>query len=985
MIPLHFAIPIAWLLLVPGVVLTVLALRFSRVYLPPVRRRVSVVLRLALLALIVGALAQPEVQLPVHQLNVVFLVDASYSVGQPGVTASTNWIRQALQHIGPSDRAGVVVFGQNALVEQPLSHLQELPTLASTPKRGYTDIARAIRLGLAMLASSTGEKRLVLLSDGNENLGSAMKEAQIAVLSHVQISVVPIEQGPRTAIFVDQLTAPATLRQGERFAITATIQSTATAQGTLYLFSDGGLSAQEQVQLHPGTNTFRFTHAPETQGFHTFQVRLNVAQDPVSQDKTASAFSYVTGPPRILLVEGKAGEGQAVQKALAAAGMIIQVVQPSGIPTDLADLRSYDSVVLVNVPATALAPSEMDELKLYVQNLGGGLVTIGGDHSYGPGQYEQTTLDELLPVSSQVKPRKNLPSTAVVFIIESLENSLGVDISKEAAKAAIGFLTSNDQVAVNDANGRWTVPLQAVTNRQAIDAKIDGMDPGDPSSYVTAFRQSLTVLQQATAKVKHIILIGDGDAYDNYQPILQQITKAGITVSVVGTNVQPSDLARLQQIAQWGHGRYYDGNDPFDIPQLLVKETQVVARPAIVQQTLTPTVAGNSPVLQGVVFTHMPPLQGYVATTLKGAAEQLMVSPEGDPLLARWQFGLGHVVSWTSDSGERWATHWVSWSQWVPFWSRVVQASFPSNLDQNVQVSLHAQNGQLRITVDSMKADQTFQNFLDTQAMVIGPTGQQEMVHLQQTAPGRYEGAIAATQSGAYLLQIVQKNAHGQVVGTKPTGYAVGYSPEYRDVKANLPLLESLVHVTAGKVLVNPHEAFRHDLQAAERATSLWPWLLLLAPFLLLADVAVRRLRVSPLALLAKLRGTDRRSATAEVFGAQQLRKQPASGGKRTVHSVEQVLAARAQRGSERRTEGQEEVAHAAVTLASRLQQQRERGEHGLDRNSALANRRGDKLDKLPVAPTGRHRTDITGSELREVGESIHSRLLRAKERQRER
>ncbi|MGI8913683.1 MAG: VWA domain-containing protein [Chloroflexota bacterium] len=916
---LQFAFPLALLLFLLLAACSVLLSRFSRMYLPPARRRLSLALRLVLLALVTLAIAQPRIAVPENSLNVVFLVDASDSVGSSGVDQATAWIRQALGRLGAKDRAGVVVFGKDALVEEALTHSGQLPDLASAPVRSATDIGGAMRLGMAMLAGQGG-KRLILLSDGNENFGSAVDEARIAALSGVQVSVAPVQRAPHSSVYVERVTVPNTVRKGERFDITGNVQSTVAGQGTLFLFTDGALTSQQTITLHPGANAFDFSHGPAAQGFHTFSVHLETTADATPENKQASSFGYVSGEPRVLLVEGQAGVGADLQKALTSVGMQVDRTAPTGVPADLAQLRSYDSITLVNVPATDLPASLMQTLQLYVQNLGGGLVTIGGDKSYASGQYDGTPLDAMLPVSSLVKPRQNLPSTAVVFVIESLENSLGIDISKEAAKSAIANLSSADQIAVNDTSGGWAVPLQNVTDKAAINAKIDAMQPSDPSSYAPALKDAWQALLNSPAKTKHIILMGDGDAADTYQPLMQSIAAAGITTSVVGTNVQPSDLAVLQDIATAGKGRYYDGNDPFDIPQLLVKETQLVARPAIVEEAFKPVVVGSSPVLRGIDPATLPPLLGYVATTAKPTAQQILESGQQDPLLAQWQYGLGHVLSWTSDSGGRWAGNWVSWPQYAAFWSQVVRESLPSNVDQNLQVSVTPNAQGAHIMVDAVAADQSYRNFLTTRATVVNPNTTQSAVPLEQTAPGRYEGDFPTADQGTYLLQIVQTDSQGRVVALQPTGYAVDYSPEYRDNGTNMALLQKLPQMTGGSVLASADQAFQHDLRGASGLILLWPWLLLTALLLFLADVAVRRLRLSTRELRALLSRANRRVRLADNEGrlaGLRQRMLESRAQSKAPHTAEQVLTSRLRRPSHPTSEG------SLTSVAARLQEQR--------------------------------------------------------------
>ena len=126
-----------------------------------------------------------------------------------------------------------------------------------------------------------------------------------------------------------------------------------------------------------------------------------------------------------------------------------------------------------------------------------------------------------------------------------------------------------------------------------------------------------------------------------------------------------------------GNGRYYEGNDPFDLPQLVVKETQEVARAAIVEEDFKPLQVGASPIMEGVDASQFPSLRGYVSTTPKPSSQIVLVSKLGDPLLSEWQYGLGRVVAWTSDAKNRWSTDWVGSPDFNRFWAQNGEAHTP--------------------------------------------------------------------------------------------------------------------------------------------------------------------------------------------------------------------------------------------------------------------------------------------------------------------
>ena len=845
MLALHFLTPQAFALLALVPLVLFIAWK-SGVHMPKDRAIFSLSLRLAVVSLLVLAIASPRIVQRAETLSTVFLIDASDSVAGDQVNAELDWVRGALKHIGAKDQAGVVVFGQNALVEEPMSHMEDLPRLNSEPVKTRTDLGGAIRLGLALLPN-TSARRMVILSDGNENVNKAIDQARLAGAAGVQIDYVPVAKNDDPEVYVKQMQSPSTLREGEAFSVTVTVESNMDTSAKIRLLTDGAVSTEDTVQVRKGTNSYIFDHKPLDSGAHSFEASIEPAEDTVSENNQASAFSNVSGKPKVLIVEGTAGDGAALAKALESEGTHVETVNPSGMPSDLPTLRAYDTLVLANVPAPAITAAQMRIVKTYVQDLGGGLVVIGGDKSYGTGGYNKTPLEDVLPVTSEVAPRRNIPSTAVFFIIESLESNLGIDISREAAKASIQALSPLDEVGVSDGNQETAIPLQKVTNKPDLLAKVDALQMGDPASYKTFFDAAHKALLASDAKVKHIILLGDGDATDTYDDQIKSIANDKITVSVVGTNVLPQDLQLLQNIAQWGKGRYYDGNDPFDIPQLLLRETQLVAKPAIVEEQFQPLQTNVSPILNGIDTSKLPDLKGYVATTPKPTAQPILASAQGDPILSEWQYGLGRVVAWTSDTKGQWATDWIAWPQFATFWTQVIKRTLPGEIEQNLQTTIVAQGDKAQVTVDSQDADRQLQNFLTTKATIFAPGGADKSeVNLDQIAPGRYQGDFPANQEGTYLVQVTQANPQGQVVAAQSKGYVMPYSPEYQVLGTNVNLLQQIAAATGGRDLLDVSQAFNHDLAAAGGAQAIWQYLAAAALLLFLLDVASRRLRLAP-------------------------------------------------------------------------------------------------------------------------------------------
>jgi hypothetical protein len=433
-----------------------------------------------------------------------------------------------------------------------------------------------------------------------------------------------------------------------------------------------------------------------------------------------------------------------------------------------------------------------------------------------------------------------------VLIIESLESDIRVNISKEAAKGVINLLTPRDQVGISAGDGTLVIPMQHVTNKTAIDHQIDAMDPSDPASYNPDLINAEHVLLHTDAPIKHVILLGDGDAFDDYSAQVLKIAKENITVSAVATNSQSyQELGTMQQIANWGRGRFYRADDPTAIPQVLLKETQEAARRAIINEPFIPAIVGAHPIMTGL--RALPELDGYVATTPKPTAQMVLVSHKDDPVLAVWQYGLGRVAAWTSDALGLWTTPWLQWSKAPLWWANLVTWTLPSP-DSALNVNGQVVGGTGQLTVDlppgtSVGAGGQQQ----VQARIITPSLSQEIVTLQPTAPQRWEGSFPALEVGAYLLQVSWQAVAGNGQGsqlTATTGLVVPYSPEYRTMGTDTRFLTLLAHAGGG-ALLGPNDtaaAFAQNLPPVFSAVPITFLLLTLAALLLPIDIAARRL-----------------------------------------------------------------------------------------------------------------------------------------------
>ena len=873
-----FDAPLALLLLPPALAFTLLLHLAARRRLGVGRRRAALVVRTLVLGALVLAVAGFQVVLPVDRLATVFVVDLSDSVGNAGREEALEFVRASLKEMPDGDVAGIVAFGKEALVERLPAELREVDRIASTPVRGATDIGSALRLATALFPDDA-QKRIVLLSDGNDTTGSGQTEAALAAARGVQVETRVIGLEGRDEVLVERLQTPTSARLGEELEAVAEVRSSVAQPATIRLFADGAVVATQRLDLAAGLNRVTFRVKPTEPGFHVFRVVVEAARDTFSQNNRADSNTIVTGEPRILVVAGDPKVATELVGALKTEHQRVDTLVPEALPTDLPGLETYDSIVLVDVPKNRLQDRQLALLQVYVRDLGKGLVMVGGPHTYGAGGYAKTPLEESLPVDMGVRDRQKQPDVALIVVIDKsgsmdachcntfnagnpgggsqIEGVRKVDIGKEAILRAAAAMDARDELGVVafDSSAHWVVKTQPLGGIANLQADIAGISPEGQTNIFSGLDQAVQSLSTATATRRHIILLTDGwSSSGQYDDILKRMKAAGITLSTVGAGGGANPF--LEGLAKQGGGRFYDAINPASIPDIFLKETQQVSGQQIVEETFHPILTSSSPILRGL-DEGFPQLLGYNGTTAKPAAQTVLVTARDDPLLAQWQYGLGRSVAWTSDSTGRWARNWLAWKGFSRFFSQLVGWTLPGEETGGIEASFVQDGQSTTLRVESVDADGSPRDFYSTMAHIIRPDLTQTTVELHQVAPGVYEAALGPLDDGAYPMRISQTRPGSSALG-RNVGLVAPTAAEYRLLGVNQPFLATLRAATAGRAITAPLEPWAHDLATTSSFTQLWPLLLVLALLLWPLVIALRRVS------LGKRELRDARRAVAD-------------------------------------------------------------------------------------------------------------------------
>jgi len=810
----------------------------------------ALALRGALVVVLLVTLLRPTLPRWVDRLNVVFLLDHSDSVSLVARERAYRFVAEAVKHLKSGDRHEVIVFGEEAVVDQPLSNRPSVDRPKAVVSGRGTNIFQAMQLALATVTPGHAN-RLVMLTDGRQNAGNALAGAQAAKDARADIFYVPAPLTFTQEVVAEAMLLPQEVKYGEPFQAKVVAWSLKETQARLSLFRNGEFLGSQIVRLTAGKNVFAYRQALDQSGIHVYQAALDVEGDTIEDNNRAVGTVVVRGRPQVLLADRDRSHASSLAAALRSQNIEVTVVEPPGIPKDVAGLQKYDGVVLSNVSSLKLTRPQMAQIRDYVRDHGGGLMMIGGEESFGLGGYYRTPVEEALPVTMEVKQKVEIPSLAVVLSIDRSgsmamstdEKVTKLDLAKEAAHLVVDLLDERNEVGVMswDTEFIWDSPMRGARDKGAIHHDIATIKAGGGTDGYPALKESYQILFDRPALLKHVIFLSDGQmTRGDFAGLLRRMAKDKITVSTVAIG-KDADVQLMVDIAKWGKGRFYYTEDSQTIPRIFTLETQLASKASLVEQPFKPQLtAPNHEAMQDINWKAVPPLGGYVATTVKQNAELVLMSHQEDPVLATWRYGLGRAAAFTSDAKSKWGVLWLRWGDFNKFWAQLTRWTLRSGSRSDTTAIVQRIDQTGEVVVDAVDGKGEFINFLDSQIGVVAPNRERSVVDLEQIGPGRYRGRFPAPQEGVYLVGMAQRKAE-RVVGSQLAGLVVPYAQELRDLGVDETLLRELAELTGGSALQEPQDAFLKLRRRSRIAVEIWPWLVGIVALMMVPDIALRR------------------------------------------------------------------------------------------------------------------------------------------------
>lgn len=812
------------------------------------RKALTLALRSLVILFFILALSEVEMLDRGDTLAVFFAVDRSSSVPQDQQQYALAYVQEQLNQLPPEDKAGILFFGKEAAIQENPGESVTLPEYQALVDVEGTDIESA--LGLAMAAFQEGmQKRIVLLTDGNQTQGDAVSAAQRAKAAGIDIRILPLEYVYTQEILVEDVVLPPRIREKEPFTVKALVKAQEAGPGKLRLYENGELIAEEDVELQPGKNAYQFTREIDFSGVYNYEAQIEAANDKRPSNNRAQNSALIKGMPRILLIEAEPELGQFLVAALLSEGIQVDMRSPEETPVSIRELQVYDSIILSNVSSERIPPSQQRMIETAVRDLGIGLMMLGGPESFGAGGWQGSPIEDALPVSMDVKQRKIIPSGALALIMHSCEIPQGNYWSQEISEAALNVLGRNDYMgflrfSMQAGGPAWLFPLAKVGSKREMKSKIQNLrfnDIGDMPSFDNTLQMAYDSLVEVETNVKHIVLLSDGDPAQPTQSLVDKIIEAGITISTVCIAPHsPRDTGVMEELAEYCKGKFYHVKNNKNLPKIFIKEASTIRRNMLVEETFTPRLRQMSEAILGFE-SGFPPLDGYVVAGFKDQAETVLTSDKEDPLLAHWRYGLGKTAAFTSGPKARWANNWLGWDQYAKFWGQLVRWTLRSTEDENFIVQTSVEGDRVRIAIDAMTEDGEFLNNLDFSGAVLNPALESVPVDIRQTQPGRYEAELSAKEAGSYLMNLSFEQKSEEFEGRLTAGISVPYSPEHSTTKQNDVVLKQLQELSGNPFLGPDQSIFDHNLEATGDIKPLWPLLIALAIVFFFFDIAVRR------------------------------------------------------------------------------------------------------------------------------------------------
>ena len=839
-----------WLLLLPPLILTFRWLPGGR-FLRVVHFLVAVV--------VVAALARIEIRLDSNRGHLIVVCDRSDSM-PPKNDARLKETIEILEKTRPAgSKLAVVGFGRNVTVERGMAE-GEFGGFTGAVDPSGSRLPDALRTALA-LVETDASARVLVVSDGLTDASRLEASANEAAARQIPVDFRHMSRSRAGDVAIERFDLPQTAASRESYLLSAWVTSDRDREVKYTLRREGAVLAEGTRQLHPGRNRLTFRDIAADAGIREYELAVEVAGDGTPENNRGRAVVSVSGPKPILHVsEGTARLGTILREG----GLDVETItgeklQTSGISLGL--LGRYSAVILENVSTQRLGTLGMETLAQWTTQAGNGLWITGGRNSYAVGGYYRSPLDEIMPLSMELRKEHRKVAVAMVVVLDRSGSmampvaggKCKMDLANEGTAEVYKMLTPLDEFAciAVDSSPHVVVPLSPVDAAKSARSKILSIESMGGGIYVyEGLKGGVRELKKASAGVRHIILFADAadsEEPGDYKKLLGACRGAGITCSVIGLGTKSdTDAKLLEDVAKLGGGRCFFTDRPADLPRLFAQDTFVVARNSFIDEQTAVTATAGLTTLTGEGFGEIPDVGGYNLAYLRPGATLAVVAKDeyNTPVLGAWNSGLGRVLCYTGEMDGKYTGPIGKWDRAGSFlttlarWTAGVDRPLPPEMLP--QQKLVGETNRVRLYLDPARRGEPFKEMPKVHVL----HGNAEGAPTPETYTMRWETpdilqVEVPMRSGSVSLATVEVPGKGKA-NLGPV--CLPYSPEYQPHPPGIGSahLKELARITGGQERTDL-EAVWADLPERPRYFPLAPWLATLAAGLILTEVFQRR------------------------------------------------------------------------------------------------------------------------------------------------
>jgi Mg-chelatase subunit ChlD len=802
----------------------------------PGASRTCLALKCAAFATLVIALAGPWAPMRVQKLAVTVLMDTSASMPRESLQRGEAMLRDLVRKNSGADLR-LITFAEHAKLRAvPAQADQVIIPQGVDPKEGMvSNLEEALQLSLSTFPSE-GQRRILLISDGNENRGNSLTEALRARDSGVAVFTVPAGGTAPLPIQVESVGSPQDVFSGERFPLTLQLNSGSAMKARVWMTSEGQEIASTAADLQAGSNVVNLEARISRSGVSLLEVHISSE----GSDQVLVSRAITVRRPHVLYVAGGQETSAPLLDTLKQADVEVESV--TSFPVNRPG-RDWDAVLLDNYPDHDLSAEEDQALERYVYS-GGGLIYIAGDSNAKLAEEPKTPFEKMLPVRAEPPPEK---PTAVVLVLDKSGSMSGpkIEMARDAARASIRTLRPIDMIGVIsfDETFNWVIPLGPAGALEDKASLISQITANGGTKIYQAVESGFEAIVNEKATHKHIILLTDGVSTPGTQEDFPKLERDALAKHVSISTIGVGDYINrdlLDELARKTKGKSHFVDNPESIPQIINAEVKSTEDLAIQERPVRAVRVRPVEFTDGIDFTKAPRLAGFVQAEAKDGSEVILRVDDKKPLLVRWRYGLGRVIAFMSDAKSRWAAPWVRWQAFGTLWPQMVRDV--SHRDRTIRAGVRPgrREGEAIVYYDVLA------NAEDPSAETLGTAGpphilvetqgaEPRTLPLEQTAPGHYEARIPADQGGLY--HIVSGNSELIL----PEAGFYRESAETKPQAVNIALLGEISRVTGGRMHPSIDQLLNNKGAMVRERQPLWPYWLVLALLLNFAEVALRK------------------------------------------------------------------------------------------------------------------------------------------------